>query len=188
LSARTYRQVCDTFVVANMAKPKRPEAASITLARIRQLMEDVAAWPDERVHLAVTDRARRSRFAASNWEIAALNLEDLAVWPRMGGLPLAATDGSPVETARYIRDNGVPNSASRMRMFADAARTDASGVEGICRALPLIVMEYSRLFKSHSQRPLWGLDDGSHRAVILALISQRTDVDVLIGTQRRKAG
>ncbi len=151
-------------------------------------MEEIAAWSDECVHLAVTDGARLCRFAASNWEIATLNLEDLAVWPRMGGLPLAATDGSPVETARYIRDNGIPSGASRMRAFADAARSDTSGVEGICRALPLIAMEYSRLFKSHSQRLLWGLDDGSHRAVILALISQRADVDVLIGTHKRTAG
>jgi hypothetical protein len=188
LNVATYRQACDTFVVANMAKPERPEAASVTLERIRQLMKDVASWSDERVRLAVTDRARRCRFADSNWEIATLKLENLAVWPGMGGLPLAATHGSPVETARYIRDNGVPDSASRMRMFVDAARSDASGVEGICRALPLIAMEHSRLFKSHSHRLPWGLDDGSHRAVILALISRCTDVDVLIGTQRRKEG
>jgi hypothetical protein len=186
LNVPTYRQACEIFAVANMAKPKRPEAASVTLERIEQLMQDVASWPDERIRLAVTDEARRCRFAESSWEIGTVKLENLAVWPRMGGLPSAATRGSPVETARYIRDNGLPEGASRLRIFVDAARSDASGCEKICRALPLIVMEHSRLFKTHSQRLPWGLDDGSHRAVVLALISRRPDVDVLIGIQRRQ--
>ena len=169
-----------------MAKPSRPEGASITLGRIEQLLVKVASWSNDRVCLAVTDDARRRRFIESVWDRAIVGLDDLAVWPDMGGLPSAATQGSAAETARHILQNGIPQGASRLRTLVEAARRDPPGIERVCRALPLIALEYSMLFGAKRRPTPWALDDGSHRAVVLALISGRSDVDVLIGSTRRQ--
>jgi hypothetical protein len=184
LTAVTYRQACEIFVVANMAKPNRPEAASITLGRIEQLLENVVSWSNERVCRTVTDEARRRRLTGSVWDRGTVGLADLAVWPRMGGLPFAATRGSAAETARHITENGVPPGASRLRTLVAAARSDPAGIEQVCRALPLIAVEYGMLFRARRRVMPWALDDGSHRAVVLALISSRMDVDVLTGMRK----
>ena len=182
----TCRQACETFVIANMAKPSQPEVASITLGRIEQLLVNVASWSNDRVFLTVTDDARRRRFIESVWVRATVGLNDLAVWPDMGGLPSAATQGSAAETARHILENGIPKGASRLRALVEAARRDPPGIERVCRALPLIAFEYGMLFGTKHRPTPWALDDGSHRAVVLALMSGRSDVDVLIGSTRRQ--
>ena len=43
------------------------------------------------------------------------------------------------------------------------------------------------LFGAKRRLMPWALDDGSHRAVVLALISARMDVDVLIGMTKEAA-
>lgn len=169
-----------------MAKPSQPEVASVILGRIEQLLVNVASWSSERVCLSVTDDARRRRFINSMWDRATVGLDDLAVWPDMGGLPSAATRGSATETARHILENGIPQGASRLRALVEAARRDPSGIERVCRALPLIAFEYGMLFGAKHRPTPWALDDGSHRAVVLALISSRSDVDILIGSPRRQ--
>jgi hypothetical protein len=179
-----YRRACEIFVVADMAKPSQPEEASIILDRIEQLVADVASWSNERVGLAVTDEARRRRFTESVWDSATVGLDDLAVWPRMGGLPSTATGGSATETAEHILEKGVPQGASRLRALVERARRDPHGTERVCRALPLIAVEYGVLFGTKRRLMPWALDDGSHRAVVLALISARKDVDVLIGMSK----
>jgi hypothetical protein len=179
----TRRRVCETFAVADMSKPGRPESADATLGRIRHCLETVRSWTDRRLWLEVTDEARRQRFAGCAWYSVHVGLADLAVWPRMGGLPSAATEGSAVDTADYIRENGIPQAAGRLRMFAETARDDAAGAERICRFLPMIAVERSVLFKAAPGGPLLALDDGSHRAVVLAMISPRADVEVLVGTR-----
>jgi hypothetical protein len=184
LNAGTCRRACEIFVVANLAKPIQPEAAPVTLGRIEQLLADVVSWSNERVCLAVTDKARRRRFAESVWDRGTVGLDDLAVWPGMGGLPPAATRGSAAETARHILEKGIPQGAPRLRAFVEAARSDPLGIERVCRALPLIAVEYGMLFGAQRGLMPWALDDGSHRAVVLALISARMDVDVLIGMRK----
>jgi hypothetical protein len=181
---KTRRRAFETFAVADMAKPRGPEAASITLSRIEQCLKDVTAWSDENVCLAVTDERRRRRFTHSSWGFGTVELDDLAVWPGMGGLPSAVTCGSALDTARRIRESGMPKRARRLRALVEAARTDPVGIERVCRALPLIAVEYDRLFQAHCRSIPWALDDGSHRAVVLALISARTNVDVLIGMRQ----
>jgi hypothetical protein len=187
LDAMTCRRACEVFVVADMAKPSQPEVASIILGQIEQLLANMVSWSNERVCLAVTDEARRRRFTESAWDRATVGLDDLAVWPRMGGLPSAATCGSAVETARHILENGIPPGASRLRALVEAARRDPPGIERVCRALPLIAVEYDVLFGAKRRLIPWALDDGSHRAVVLALISARKDVDVLIGMRKEAA-
>jgi len=183
----TYRRVCEIFVVGNMAKPSQPEAASIILSRIEQLLANVRSWSNERVCQAVTDEARRRRFTESVWDRRTVGLDDLAVWPRMGGLPSAATRGSAAEAAWHILESGIPQKASRLRTLVEAARRDSPGIERVCRALPLIAVEYGMLFGAKCPLMPWALDDGSHRAVVLALISARMDVDVLIGMTKEAA-
>lgn len=183
----TYRRACEIFVVGNMAKPRQPEAASVILGRIDQLLADVVSWSNERVCLAVTDEARRRRFIESVWDRATVGLDDLAVWPGMGGLPSAATRGSAAATAQHILENGIPQGASRLRALVEAARRDPPGIERVCRALPLIAVEYGVLFGAKRRHMPWALDDGSHRAVVLALISARMDVDVLRGMPKEAA-
>ncbi len=170
-----------------MAKPSQPEAASIILGRIEQFSANVVSWSNERVCLAVTDEARRRRFTESTWDRATVGLDNLAVWPGMGGLPAAATRGSAAETARHILESGIPQGASRLRALVEAARRDPPGIERVCRVLPLIAVEYGMLFGAKRRLMPWALDDGSHRAVALALISARMDVDVLIGTPKEAA-
>jgi hypothetical protein len=115
-----------------------------------------------------------------------VGLEDLAVWPRMGGLSSAATRGSAVETARHILESGLPQRARRLRSLVDVATSDPAGIERVCRALPLVAVEYGVLFEAQRRSLPWALDDGSHRAVVLALISPRLDVEVLTGVRRRQ--
>lgn len=184
MNAESYRRACEIFVVANLAKPDHPEVASIISQRIAQLWAEVASWSDEQVYLTVTDAARRRRFRDRNWGLRTVRLEDIAVWPGMGGLPLALTHGSVVDTARRIQDEGIPKNARRLRALVDAAERDPVGIERVCRALPLIAVEYSVLREEHPHSVTWVLDDGSHRAAVLALISSRADADVLIGIRK----
>ena len=179
------RCACETFLIANAAKPHQSEAAPVTLHRIEQIRQDIAIWPDERLLLAVTDEARRRRFSAANWNCQLISLDDLAVWPRMGGLPDAATRGSAVDAARYVKDKGIPPGATRLGALVKAARGDPVGIEQVCRALPLITIERALFSDPSFHRTSWILDDGSHRAVTLALISSNPEVKVLAGTRRK---
>ena len=177
------RRTCEVFVVANMAKPSYPEASAVILALIEQLLKDVASWTDEEVYRSVTDEARRKRFAESSWRRTTVELTHLAVWPRMGGLPSIATRGSVIDTADYILKCGIPTSADRLRPLVDAARSDPNGIERVCRALPLIAVDYGMLRQDINRSAPWALDDGSHRAIALALISPQSNIDILVGTR-----
>jgi hypothetical protein len=175
------RLAIETFVVADLSKPAEPEPAAITLRRIGENKRTVREWTNDKLLQAVHDEARRRRYAAAHWHRRLAQLTELAVWPRMGGLPAEATTGSPLQVADYLRQHEVKTGAWRIAALHKAAQLDPQGTLAICRALPILVMPYALVHGAEHPSLSLGIDDGSHRCVLLALLAPHDPVDIIVG-------
>jgi hypothetical protein len=87
----------------------------------------------------------------------------------MGQLPRPWTAGDITRTARLVDAQGCPAGASRLRQFM-AWRLRAPAVSlAFCEELPLIAVPERILNATSTRRVHYCLDDGSHRALMLAL-------------------
>ncbi len=175
------RLAIETFVVADLSKPAGPEPAAVTLQRIDENKRAVREWTDDKLLQAVHDEPRRRRYAAAHWHRRLAQLTELAVWPRMGGLPAQATTGSPIEVADYLTQRQAPTGEERISALLGAAQLDPQGTLAICRALPILVMPYALVHGAEHPSLSLGIDDGSHRCVLLALLAPHDPVEILVG-------
>jgi hypothetical protein len=176
------RLAIETFVVADLSKPAEPEPAAITLQRIEENKRAVREWTNDKLLQAVHDEPRRRRYVAAHWHRRQAQLTELAVWPRMGSLPAQATTGSPIEVAEYLRQREAPPGTARIAALLAAAQLDPKGTLAICRALPILVMPYALVHGAEHPSLFLGIDDGSHRCVLMALLAPHDPVEILVGT------
>lgn len=140
---------------------------------------------------------RFDNYFNSEWRLELIPLAECGVWPRMGGLPDAATTGTVVDTAEYIR----PYLSGKKRMNPKMKRAlyiEKLGnvAEIITEHVPIVVLEDS-VIRHTKLRPekerkayqqcAYDIDDGNHRAVSLALAG-KTHVIALVGKRLYKSG
>lgn len=135
---------------------------------------------------------RYDNYFNSEWTLKRIPLSECGVWPRMGGLPAAATYGTVIDTAEYIRPylsrkRRIP---AKMKEALYIQKLSAFS-EIITEYVPIIVFE-GDLIRHHKLTPAkfrklykhckHDIDDGSHRAVSLAL-QGKTEILALVGTR-----
>jgi hypothetical protein len=139
---------------------------------------------------------RYDNYFNSTWALKRIPLSECGVWPKMGGLPPAATYGTVLDTAKYIR----PYLTSKKRMVAKMKKAVyiqklGAFAELITEYVPIVVFEGSiirhhKLSSAASRKPYkhckYDIDDGSHRAVALAL-QGKTQILALVGKRTIKS-
>lgn len=127
--------------------PFNPEAAA--LAAISFKREAIATMSDANVIAAVEDSHRRLRYQKARWSFLDINVADVHVWPRMGGRHWATgTVASllPMFRVREAGDSRIWSMGPLASLFSDH--------------LNILVIREAGLLR---------IDDGSHRAVAMAL-------------------
>jgi len=174
-----------TFLVADALKPTRGETIAAIRSRAVAAQEAAVAGAGALARLGVHDPERAHRYGALTWSVRTMSLAQVRVWPGMGGLPLPWCAGSVDDVAARLAAGRVPASASRLVAMLSATG-DLARHEAISwlTFLPLLVVP-DALLHDHLPHPgsPWALDDGCHRAVLLALLAVGS-VSVLVGEPR----
>jgi hypothetical protein len=173
----------ETYVVSEQLKRATKSIAEV-LDAITRLRHEVQLWTDEELRARVVDPDRRRRYDAVTWQRTVMPLAELAVWPRVGGLPAAATGGSVLEAAAYVRAHGEGPCAPRLSALRRAAGREPTAVLAVCVAIPMVVLPYPVIHGWTHPSLQWGLDSGSHRSLMAALLAPEDQVPVLQGTTR----
>ena len=166
--------------------------------KLAQAIKKVEKMPQKKLLTYATDQwgPRFDNYLNSRWALKKVPLDECGVWPRMGKLPDAATSGTAVDTAEYLRPYlaGKKKMTPRMKrvLYIEKLRRFA---EIITEYVPIIAFEgglirHNKLQKE-SQRKLYkrckyDIDDGNHRAVSLALHGKK-EILALVGTRIHKS-
>ena len=165
------------FLRAEAGKPQSGETSDERHLRLAAYVHQLQASTRDEMTGQVKDETRRQRFTEWTWRLDRLPLTDVGPWPRMGGLPADWTKGSVLDTAQLIRTHGCPRTAERLaHLIAAIDTTNLHELEDV----PLLACPSGELFPTNPRRVPWTLDDGSHRAVLLALHG-RTTIHTWIG-------
>lgn len=135
---------------------------------------------------------RYDNYLNSRWEYRRVPLAECGVWPRMGGLPDAATRGSVMDTAAYLRRH-LASKKKAGPQLTRALRLEKleQFSEIITEYVPIVVFEggvirHNKLAtaaqRKRYMRCRYDIDDGNHRAVLAALHDE-TEVPALVGTR-----
>lgn len=151
------------FVLADAINEGRFETIDSFLVCLRARMAEISAYSDAQVDSII--KKWPPRFAAyeeARWEFKQLDLNKCFVWTGMGGLAWAK--GCVFDVATLFQQyKPSDNKVWEMMRFVDIFSSQ----------LPIIVLK--------NQSGLW-IDDGSHRAVAMALSGIRK-VSAWVGTQ-----
>lgn len=138
---------------------------------------------------------RFDNYFNAEWRLVRIPLAECGVWPRMGGLPAAATYGTVEETAEYIRPYVTGKKAMSLKMKRSLYIEKLGNfAEIITEQVPIIVFEgglirHNKLISERLRKPYkrckYDIDDGNHRAVSLALRGKK-EVLALVGRRTHK--
>ena len=174
-----------TFGVNELCKPDNLQMEGLTF-------ETVVRWKDLRREFAFLkreiNRDRRERFSDHRFVLMPIPMAEIRMWPRAGGLPAEWTDQySIAELGRILRtgDMIVPDDASRLRDMLEFA-TGHNRLDLLRSTLPIALPEFHADRKELKNTP-WTLDDGSHRALVLAMHGD-THLWCLAGFKREEGG
>ena len=161
------RGVHIVFRTAEQCKPDN-------LARDRLSFQTVIDWPNPDLEFAIRGRDinedRLSRFADYRFVFLPIPMTQIRAWPRAGGLPADWTDQHSIgDLGKMLRDPGisVPDNAVRLRSILDFSR-DTRNLDQL-RLIPSIALPEFHGQRSKMETVPWTLDDGSHRALVLAM-------------------
>jgi hypothetical protein len=144
------------------------------VATLLALLDELEGSDRDRIvaPLPPGDPERLRRLSAFTFVPEEVALTRLRPWPGMGGLPRRWTDaGSVVDLAAQVRAHGVPPRAYRLDEMWTWARLHRAEALVWLRRLPLIAIPEFHPRVPVTPAPLT-LDDGSHRAVVLALLGE----------------
>ncbi|MDP2594078.1 MAG: hypothetical protein Q8P36_01950 [bacterium] len=166
--------------------------------KLKQAVRKVEKMPVKKLLTYATKQwgPRFDNYFNSSWEIKEVPLAECGVWPRMGGLPDAATRGSVVDTAEYLRQRLVRKEKMSPQLRR-ALQLEKLGnfAEVITEYIPITVftggvirhnMLSTEVQRAHYVRCRYDIDDGNHRSVILALHG-RKKILALVGTRTCKS-
>lgn len=154
----------------------RLKPAGRPMSVLSGLLDDLDGADHDRIVASLDpgDPERSRRLGAFVFTAREVPLARLRPWPGMGGLSREWTDtGSVVDVAARVRANGVPAGADRLEELWTWARKQPTQALIWLRRLPLIVLPEFHARAPMPAAPLT-LDDGSHRAVVLALLGEAT--------------
>jgi hypothetical protein len=180
--------VAAAFLLADALKPGPQEHFAELLVRAETA---AARLPVGAEALALIHwRPRADLYARLAWTEQLLPLEQLRVWPEMGGIPLASCHGSVVDVAARLHQDGIP-AGSHLHEFIRLTAEEAERERIVCwlSRLPLIAFSGAALASSEQYAFAWSasehatafaLDDGSHRGLLLSLLGT-THARVFVG-------
>ena len=155
-------------------------SAEDRLKRLDQVRNQVGSWSLERLlDSNGLNRARVERYERASWTRELVSLDALAVWPGAGGLPLSICGCSVIATAERVMH--LPNLPPRLARFIESMNSDSAATVALCGAIPLIAMSECLIHRVPRPGVELSLDDGSHRAIVLALHAPSTPVAMLVG-------
>jgi hypothetical protein len=159
---------------------------------LKNILKKAKRIPKETLltHALGNHHPRYDNYLNSSWTLKEIRLKDCGAWPRMGGLPDAATRGNILETAEYLR----PFLEDKQRLTLATGRVlyleeMMQHVRDIAKHVPIIVLEegvirHNKLIKPAMKklyaRCKYDIDDGNHRALALALLGE-TKMKALVG-------
>jgi hypothetical protein len=158
--------------VVRLADWLKPAGRSVDT--LSTLLNEVDCADRDRIVLSLRpgDSQRLRRLSAFTFAPDEVRLARLRPWPGMGGLPCQWTDvGNVVDVAARVNVYGVPAAATRLEQMWTWARHHRAQALSWLRRLPLIAIPEFHARAWISTSPLT-LDDGSHRAVVLALLGE----------------
>lgn len=169
------------FLCADEMKPVDGE--ELSALRIRAAATEFPVGLAALGLLALKDPVRASRYRALVWLSRVVPFAELRAWPGAGGLPEAWCAGSVVETADFVRREGVPASAvGFLRLLALLDEVGRDVLVEWLSVLPLLAVPDELLHGRVSHATArWALDDGCHRAVMLSLLGVES-ARVLVGS------
>ena len=182
LRVHTRETAATTFLVAEALKPREGEKIADLRLRVDDAAASVRRGAGALALLSDRDPVRSRRYGLLTWRRRRLPLDEMRVWPGMGGLPDSWCEGSVAEVAGRLRREEAPESATRLRsMLALIGQLDREDLTTWLAYLPLLVVPDAVLHgrSPHPTAP-WGIEDGSHRAVMLSLLDVES-VPVLVG-------
>jgi len=157
------------FQVAELCKPDNLDASGHTF-------DQVVDWIQPRYRSRLggrhIDPARRARFEAHRFVLVQLPAKAMRLWPRAGRMPADWTDSHSIaELAELLRSGSVeiPKQADRLRAILSAARTP-EGRHRLRANPPIALSEFHSSVRPDRADTPWTLDDGSHRALALAVV------------------
>ncbi len=127
------------------------------------------------------DPRRLLRYNTARWCATTLRLEDLSVWPGMGGLPSAWCKESVRETGERVSATPEALGGTRFANFMETIVNHPDEMRAVVQALPLIAFREDELRPGSTRSTPFTLDDGCHRALALALVAADEPVRVLLG-------
>lgn len=180
------RAALSNFLLAEAGKPRSGESVDEALQRASRVAGDMQDWSTEALRAAVGYEPRRAMYAELRWTREEVPLAALRPWPEMGGLPASWTAGTVVDTARAVRDDGVPAGATRLAaMLATLEASPGAASELLHQALPIVVPESSFASRDPVPGAPWRVDDGCHRVVCAAVLDPDAHVLCLVGRSSR---
>ena len=190
-----------TFYIANdllkkVTKSKRLNKTQL-IQELKRVTREANRMSDKKLLNYHLDNyhPRYDNYVNSEWELKTIRLDQCGVWPRMGGLPDAATRGSVVDTAAYVEKKLKGKRLTKKDMRAKYIEKMTPFAELITEHVPLIVIEdgvirHNKLIPISQSKKYehckYDIDDGNHRAVALALLG-KTEVKALVGKRIYKS-
>ena len=151
------------------------EAQSINGLPVEDLIKEANAHRDPH---------RSERFLSWSWRSEPIALSDFGTWWTVGdALPIEACRRSAVEAAEFIRQNPdlsrfTPDPGKQARYAEHVARIRRQAkYSEVIRAIPLLavlVAERGRRGRENCERVKYSCEDGSHRAIAMALAGYET--------------
>ena len=174
------------FVTANRAKKcKNLQSADFKdcLDTVRKEVSELSKKDLDR-HI---ERERLERFNNHNWRLNTCRIDEIGVWPRMGdGMPQEWCEGSVQETAAHVKkflQERYPIYESSKILKSVKKIQDMLRVAEILKEIPIVIFPGG--LHKRTRRTRWDIDDGSFRAVALALKGKKK-VKAWIGLPRRQ--
>jgi hypothetical protein len=145
----------EAFVVADKLKDRPLDTHEVFLASLESCEQEVAAWTDSAIDSFIgRDPRRLDYYNRAQWKLGHVDLDKCRVWSCMGGRLWA--EGDVIAVAENFRLHERPDSRIwQMARFGDL----------FSARLPIIVFVGPSTLM---------VDDGSHRAVAMALAGLRS--------------
>jgi hypothetical protein len=151
------REVKEAFVIAETMKGGLFDSPDAFLASMERSQQEVTSWPDNEIDAFIGNQnpSRLDFFNRAKWRSDSVDLGTCIVWPQMGKRPWA--EGYVPAVAELFRrleptDSPIWNMCKFSEVF--------------CSRLPIIV--------SVRGSSTLMIDDGSHRAIAMALARLRS--------------
>ena len=170
------------FLLAEQCKPANLDLREVSF-------EQVLSWGNPRLEqwldgYRITDEHRRNRYEGHSFVLLPLPLSEVRLWPGAGGLPKDWTDSKSVrDLADWLTGpdaSRIPPEAERLNQMRDSVARELVALEQLSVIPAIALPEFHGARRQELAGVPWTLDDGGHRALMLAMHGHK-DLWCLVG-------